>query len=328
MPQNQGEKGIQVLESKVLFGVVREDPQVEIDLITKFKLKSAVLIGSGGCTAFSLKAADPRLSLSLIEPNEAQVRLIKRKISILKKSNLAQSRLVVGGRKDPLIESGAFESLFKLFREFLFEFVISKKNLTSNLKSPSRSCWKSVFKNPYWATSFDLFFSDSLLVSMFGPEAVQYAPRNSYPTYFRELIERGLVRSDAENNYFLHHIFLGHYLSGSKNLPLYLQIKPRNLDMDFHNSFAHEFKSYKDFDLVSLSNILDWSSLDLVRKVGDCVAGQMSRGSILVFRQLNNGSDFKKMFKGFKWQTRLEKSALKSDRSLFYSSLCIGVKYE
>lgn len=316
-----------MVNNKIQFGVVREDPQIEIDLIAKYALKSAVLIGSGGCTAFSIKANYPKMKLSLIEPNPAQIQLIEEKIRILKKNSPEESRKSIGTDKQhPLIESGNFESLFKMFREFIYEFVASKKELDSLVRQGSTRKWKTLFKNPYWKTAFDLYFSDSLLVSMFGPDAIQYAPQNSYPKYFRTHIEKGISRSDAATNYFLYHIFFGHYFPESKYLPLYLQKKLVNTRMTFHSCFADEFNDYQGFELVSLSNIFDWSDLHKVREVAHKVSRQMTKDSILIYRQINNSSNFKKEFEGFKWQPKLEKYFLKKDRSLFYSKICIGKK--
>ena len=37
--------------NKLQFSVTREDPTIELNLISHFSLKNALLIGSGGCTA-------------------------------------------------------------------------------------------------------------------------------------------------------------------------------------------------------------------------------------------------------------------------------------
>ena len=61
--------------NKIQFGVVREDPQLELELIARFGLDSGVIIGSGGCTAMSLKTQMPDFQLSIIEPNPAQIKV-------------------------------------------------------------------------------------------------------------------------------------------------------------------------------------------------------------------------------------------------------------
>lgn len=314
---------------KVQFGVVREDPQAELDLISKFSLNSVLLIGSGGCTALSIKAEFPDIHLSVIEPNPAQIKLIKKKIMLIKKNTLKNIIKTISiETSESLIESGHFESLFKMLREFIYEFVISKSNLLKLMQSNSSGKWKSIFQNPFWKIAFDLYFSDALLITMFGRDAVQYAPKNSYPSYFRNLIEKGLTRPDARTNYFLHHIFFGHYLKGKKNWPPYLQKLPSRFDMDFHECYANQYADYNQFNFVSLSNIFDWSPRQQIKQIAKKISKQMRPGSVLIYRHLNNPNSFKSYFKGFKWQVKLEKQFLDSDRSLFYSKICVGRKYE
>lgn len=110
-----------MVKNKLQFAVVREDPLIESELVTTFQLLSAVVIGSGGCTALSLRALHPTLKIEVIEPNPAQISLIKKKISILKKHGPSEARKIIATEKfDPLIESGNFESLFRMLRTFIF----------------------------------------------------------------------------------------------------------------------------------------------------------------------------------------------------------------
>jgi S-adenosylmethionine-diacylglycerol 3-amino-3-carboxypropyl transferase len=312
--------------NKIQFAVVREDPQLELDLMALFGLKSAVIIGSGGCTAISLKTKDPDIRLSIIEPNPAQIKLIKEKIEILQQRSLFDAQEIIGTGQNSLIETGNFESLFKMLRTFIYEFVLSIEDFKQLLESGDATQWQEHFQNRYWRTAFELFFSESLLVSMFGKAAIQYAPKNSYPGYFRKLIEKGIMRSDARHNYFLHHIFFGQYCSEKESLPLYLQKETLNTEMSFHSCFAHEFMDYENFGLVGLSNILDWSSQNEVERIGQLISNSMRKGSVLLFRQLNNSTDFTVQFEGFEWQDELEEDLLKKDRSLFYSKICVGIK--
>lgn len=77
-------------KNPIQFSVVREDPIVEISLIRQFKIIKPILIGSGGCTAFALASEFQKMPIALIEPNPAQVKLIKDKIKILETSNRLQ----------------------------------------------------------------------------------------------------------------------------------------------------------------------------------------------------------------------------------------------
>lgn len=148
----------------IQFSVVREDPEVEIYLFRKFGVKRPVMIGSGGCTAFTLAAKYPKIQLHLIEPNIAQIKLIQEKMKSLKTLHgqpLFQ-KFGVGlsdRNESSLIEQGNFESLFRGLREFLFQFVISRPALLKLLKKGPVQNWKSLFAHPYWPVAFDLYFS-------------------------------------------------------------------------------------------------------------------------------------------------------------------------
>jgi S-adenosylmethionine-diacylglycerol 3-amino-3-carboxypropyl transferase len=92
------------------------------------------LIGSGGCTAFSLKALDPGIEISLIEPNPAQIGLIEEKIRTLKtckKEDLYKNFGVGKSDEKSLIEGGNFESLFRQFRAFIREFIVEEAEIES-----------------------------------------------------------------------------------------------------------------------------------------------------------------------------------------------------
>ena len=315
------------LKNKILFGAVREDPQIEIELISRFSLNSLILIGSGGCTALSIKSRFPKIRLSIIEPNSAQVKLIKKKIKIIKSNTLKDIKSKFGVETNPsLIESGQFELLFKVFREFIYGFIISKTDFLNLIQSNPTKKWKPIFQNPLWKTAFDLYFSDTLLIALFGAGAVQHAPKNSYSRYFKKIIERGLTRFDAKTNYFLHHIFFGHYLKSKQNWPLYLQKPPKEIKLSFNECYANQYTNYDQFDLVSLSNIFDWTPRSQIKNIAKTLLKQMKPNTVLLYRQLNNTHNFKNCFKGFKWQTQLEKKLLDIDRSLFYSKICIGKK--
>lgn len=313
------------------FAVVREDPEVEIALFDEFQIEKPVMIGSGGCTALTLASVFPEIELSLIEPNINQIELIKSKVKVLeRRENLQIKRLFsIGGQQKErasYVNTGNFESLFRQFRLFLFEFVLGEIEFARLLQRRSHSAWQKVFENPYWPVAFDLFFSDSILKTMFGKMAIQHAPEGSYPEYFRKVLERGLLIHDGRN-YFLHHIFLGYYLHRKNCLPRYLQRVPRAVKIQFLNSMAEDVPSYESYDFVGLSNIFDWCSEKQIRLIAKKLRADLRPGSVLLFRQLNNQKSFTKLFGAdFVWKSRLARKLWAKDRSLFYSSLHIGVR--
>ncbi len=317
-------------QNQIQFSTVREDPEVEIELFREYNLKKPILIGSGGCTAFSLASYFPEMSIELIEPNPAQVKLIQEKAKKIKKlKNTTLAKMFGVGRASTtntsMIEQGNFESLFRQLRKFIGEFVVSEKDLTRLLKSGTKKDWNDIFKHPYWSVAFNLFFSNSILETMFGPAAIQHAPAESYSLYFKNVIEKGLLRKDHSSNYFLYHILLGYYPNQKSAWPFYLQKPPRRINIKIFNGTVQEYPDFSKFDFVGLSNIFDWSSEAEVKEMAQQLSLQLNPGSFVLYRQLNNRKDFKPFFgQDFKWLDSLAQDLQKSDRSLFYSSIHIA----
>lgn len=308
----------------IQFAVVREDAQIEMDLIENFRLTRATLIGSGGCTAFCLKSLVPNLQITLIEPNPAQIELIKEKIDLLENGEIGKFGIGVED-ENSLIECGNFESLFRQFRHFIYEFIAPKNEILNGFTAYSENFWKQIFENKYWNVAFELFFSDAILVAMFTESAVQHAPKNSYPRYFRMVLEKGLLRETAPRNYFLHHIFLGHYLNEKSAQPFYLTNLPENFDFEFFSDFAQNFRGFEGKQLIHFSNIFDWCEEESVGQIIKSAAENLEKGSVVIFRQLNNDKNYRPFFGAdFRW-LETEK-IVENDRSLFYSKIEIGEK--
>ena len=312
----------------IQFAVVREDPQIEMDVAEKFCLNRAALIGSGGCTAFCLKALNPEMEIALIEPNPSQIELVKEKIQVIKsdEKEILFGKFGVGkSNENNLIERGNFEFLFRQFRFFIREFVASETEIENALKDNAAQFWTGVFANPFWKVAFELFFSDAILTAMFTESAIQHALKNSYPAYFRTVLEKGLLREDAGRNYFLHHIFTGRYLNDENALPYYLVNQPTNLDFEFFNGFAQNYRGFRGKQLVHFSNIFDWCDETTVAEIINSAANNLEKGSVVVIRQLNNNKNYRKNFgSDFRWLPT--DSIVENDRSLFYSKIEIGEK--
>lgn len=311
-------------KNPIQFAVVREDPQIEMYIIEKFRLARATLIGSGGCTAFCLKSLVPDLQITLIEPNPAQIKLIKQKSKSLAKSETEKFGIGAASESD-FIECGNFESLFRQFRLFICEFIAPEAEIENGFTNYSEHFWREVFKHNYWKVAFELFFSDALLTAMFTDAAIRHAAKNSYPKYFRQVLEKGLLREDTAQNYFLHHIFLGHYLDDEAALPFYLTKPSANFDFEFFNGFAQDFRGYGGKQLVHFSNVFDWCDEKTVRQIAKSAAENLETGSVVTFRQLNNDKNYRPFFGAdFRWLAT--EKIVENDRSLFYSKIEIGEK--
>ena len=316
----------------IQFGVVREDPEIEFHVVQKFKSESILLIGSGGCTAFSLQCRLPDLKISLFDLNPAQIELVKTKAELLKRplSSEAKVRLGVGSDSPSgLCTGGNFESLFRGFREFLIDFAADGEDFTSIFSdTPKREQEvNQLLSNKYWPVAFELFFSDVLLTTLFGPSAIQHAQKGSYPEYFRKALEKGLKSSGASTNYFLHHIFLGYYLDSPAALPYYLQKSPHKYSFSYHLGDVTTVKNLDSYGVISLSNIFDWMGTTEIRSTADYLTRSVKPGTAILWRQLGHDVDASHAF-GSDWvfDKNLAGALLESDRSLFYSRIYLAVR--
>ena len=181
------------------FAVVREDPELEAHVIRTYGVRRALLVASGGCTALSLLAETPELEVTAFDLNPRQLEQVREKAAAAAAGELA--RLNVGNADEHgLNQSGEFEGLFRTLRQMLLGFVVTERELEtffsgdSSTRAALASTWTT---HRYWPACFAACFSDGLLHAMFGAAATQHAQPGSYPGYFRELFERGLVRDDA-----------------------------------------------------------------------------------------------------------------------------------
>lgn len=313
------------VDNRVQFAIVREDPEVERAVIDHVHAKTALLIASGGCTAFTLAAQRPDVSLTLLDMNDAQLDLVRTKhAALIAHAAWCEERTRLFCTDGALNGCGNFESLFRGWRAVLDDLVMPDGDRhTVLLRDGERG---RLTQNKYWPESFEMFFGDAMLEAMFTSAATQHAPRGSYPTYFQNVIERGLARSDASKNPWLHHVLLGHYVDGV--LPTYL-----GATYDASASFAYVHASIADaphfgaFDVVSLSNLFDWMPSDAIANVARRLVNECHAGAAVIVRQLNNCAPVEELFApAFTLDAALSSELHANDRSMFYQRLLVLVR--
>ena len=317
-------------DNHVQFAVVREDPKIEAELVCLHQVSEVLLIASGGCTALTLQALFPDLRLTLLDLNPAQLELIKKKRQALTDTNICPHAFNIGTSDSRgLNQCGNFESLFRGLREFIFDLVADEEQVRALFEERGglKRATELLFSNRYWPVAFDLFFSDSLLNTMFGPNATQHAKPGSYPKYFQKLFEKGLMSDQAFDNYFLHHVFLGYYLDRPTSLPHYLTVSPPDYHFQMVEGTLDQVSDLGCFDLISLSNIMDWMSPADITTLLVKLQNQMKSGAIVLYRQLNNPIELEPEFgDSFQFDPALGNRLLEAERSLFYSSIHVGKK--
>ena len=317
-------------DNDVQFAVVREDPMVEAELVRLTNANNVLLIASGGCTALTLQALFPDLHITLVDFNPAQLERVREKMHALRETDIAtRHRRFNIGTNDPngLNQNGNFESLFRGLREFIFDLVADESEIRALFEEKDRLANVSelLFASQYWQVAFDLYFSDSLLNAMFGPDATQHAEPGSYPRYFQRLFEKGLTSAAAFDNYFLHHVFLGYYLQRPASLPYYLLSPPTDCRFQMIEGTLDRVPDLQRFDIVSLSNIMDWMPLVEISALIGHIQREMKSGASVLYRQLNNDTDLSACFgDSFEFNAALGVRCQSTERSLFYSNVHVG----
>jgi S-adenosylmethionine-diacylglycerol 3-amino-3-carboxypropyl transferase len=87
-----------------------------------------------------------------------------------------------------------------------------------------------------------------------------------------------------------------------------------------------EVPSLDRFEVISLSNIFDWSDDALVADWGARLAAGARSGAAVILRQLNNRRDVSRFFPGFRFDDALGAELQARDRSLFYERIRIAFK--
>lgn len=310
------------------FAVVREDPQLELALLGDLTDATALMIASGGCTGLAVAALRPQVRLTLLDANESQLKWVKSKHEgLLSYRQDSEERAHHFGLdhddRTSLSGAGNFESLFRGLRHFIYEMVIPKHQLVDLLFRDTGLLLHRLRQSKYWPVAFSLYFSDALLVAMFGPDAIQHAPANSYPRYFQRAIETGLERADSATNGFLHHILLGHYTASS--IPLFLRHPAGPLPTLLHTQIEN-VATFSPYQLISLSNLFDWMNEATVFGIAQRLNRECQPGARLLIRQLNNRAPVEKLLSGFDFDFARGETMLSQDRSLFYERILVGTK--
>jgi S-adenosylmethionine-diacylglycerol 3-amino-3-carboxypropyl transferase len=315
-------------EGRPRFAVVREDANVEHALCRRNGAGSVLVVASGGCTALTLASREPSLKVTAFDLAARQLEHVEAKLRAVERGDLPALNV---GDDSPhgLNQCGEFESLFRTLRRFVEEMVAPAETIARYFDPatplPDRAAlvdsWTAA---SYWPVAFSVCFHDALLHAMFGPAATQHAESGSYPPYFRRAFERGLRSADGPRNPFLAHVLLGAYLPD--DAPDYVHTH-RALDVQLVQGQLTDVVDLARFDVVSLSNVFDWSDDTLVARWAGVLARELRPGATVVCRQLNNRRDLRRLFgDAFAFDGALGEDLLSRDRSLFYERIEVATR--
>jgi S-adenosylmethionine-diacylglycerol 3-amino-3-carboxypropyl transferase len=309
------------------FAVVREDANVEHALCCQNGAGSVLVVASGGCTALTLAHREPGLRVSAFDLSPLQLAHVEAKRAAVARGDLAALNV---GDESPagLNQLGEFESLFRTLRRFVEEMVARAADVAryfdqATSEQERRALADTWLTSRYWPAAFSLTFHDAILHAMFGVAATQHAEPGSYPGYFQRVFERGLLDPQGPENPFLAHVLLGAYLPG--HAPDYVHAG-RDLPVELIEGPLPSVPDLARFDLVSLSNVFDWSDDALVASWAALLTRQLRPGATVVVRQLNNRRDLRAFFTGFAFDDALGDDLLSRDRSLFYERILVATR--
>ena len=313
--------------TRIKFAVVREDPDVEHALCLHTKAERVLVVASGGCTALTLAHRVPGMRVTAFDFSEGQLAHVEAKRDAVVRGDL-RALNVGDDSAEGMNQRGEFESLFRTLRRFVQEMVAPGEEIAryfdaSTAQQERRALVKTWQASRYWPVAFSLAFHDALLHAMFGPAATQHAEPASYPGYFQRALERGLLRDDGPGNPFLAHVLLGQYLPD--HAPDYVHAG-RPLAVELVHGELPRVPDLARFDVVSLSNVFDWSDDALAARWATSLRA-LRPGSAIVIRQLNNRRDVRRLLSDtFAFDGPLGDDLLSRDRSLFYERIEVGFR--
>ena len=311
----------------VLFAVNREDHFVESQVIKKFNPKKMLMIGSGGCVALSLKVLFPNLDLNVVDVNPNQISHINKKIRAMKSSKLEE--LNVNLKNDYCLNQiGKFDKMFQNLRDLFIKYISDENEINTffNIDTSTISrlnILKGWLNNENISIPFQKVFNDSNIKKVFSDEATKHGAPDSYVNYMQKKILDGLKKQEAHINPFLQHIFLGFYKS--RYAFPYLNAKNINVPNLKQGSIL-SVSNISSFEVISLSNIFDWSGEKLVAEHADHLS-QLHKGSVIIIRQINNHKNWIKIFDPyFEEDDAFDKYWKENDRSMFYDHIKLFIR--
>jgi S-adenosylmethionine-diacylglycerol 3-amino-3-carboxypropyl transferase len=163
------------------------------------------------------------------------------------------------------------------------------------------------------------------LVSLFGEGATRN-PRETFASHFASRLRWVLGAQPAAGNPFLSQMLLGRFTPGAEHFWLRQPAMESAPAVTWEASpMVPALRRRKgEFDVVHLSNILDWLAPEEARETLECAFFALRPGGWVIVRQLNSVLDIPALCAGFRWHAGAGAALLERDRSFFYRAVCVG----
>jgi S-adenosylmethionine-diacylglycerol 3-amino-3-carboxypropyl transferase len=222
--------------------------------------------------------------------------------------------------------SGRYELVFAALRRALASV---RTELRQLLESKTTTLLSNTALGNEIDRAFNIVMSLDNLVAVFGDEATRN-PRHSFASHFSDRTGVAVARFAPRTNPFLWQIFAGRF-PGDVCWD-WLEPEgwnPPTLEPEFIHAGMLDALQQLDSesaDLVHLSNILDWLSLDEATAVLLAARRVLRPGGMVLLRQLNSSLDIPALPSGLNWDADAGASMEARDRSFFYPLLHLGRK--
>lgn len=345
----------------VAFSQVREDSLGDMELVQTLGRKSRILmVASGGCTAAYLVSSEAVSHLTIVDPNPAQIQLAYLKLEMLKRFQSHERLELLGHRPMPLdvrrstlkglfeglgIQEdsfgpfdrtvslgpdhiGRYEQVFARLRSALGEHEAALQELLT-LSDPGKQSsfiTSDTRLGQAFDQAFDSVFSLDNLIEIFGTAATSNRVQ-PFSDHFRRRTRIVLEGMSAATNPYLWQVFRGCY----KTLVPWIALEKLDFKVTVDSIESDMVNALKkvdpqSYDLVHLSNILDWLGPDSVEELLSLSARALRPGGATIIRQLNSTVDIPGAKSEFTWDQTFADSLLRKDRSFFYRAIHVGRK--
>lgn len=352
----------EVARRPIAFAQVREDSALDQWVVEQLgKDVEVLMVASGGCTACLLATLPLVSRLHLIDPNPEQIALTRLKLRLLAHCDPVDRLSILGhtampdeqrrltlarelaaldlpatalGPLDLLGKigpdsAGRYEGLFSRLRG-AFSEVAGDVEALLRLRDPIEQSRRA---GPYTRlgktldAAFDSVMALPNLIGLFG----EGATRNRCEPFSRHFAGRTrlvLATLPAADNPYLWQLLRGAFPDGVA-YPWLSAPKPVRLpEVQWTvGSMADALRGCREeFDMIHLSNILDWLSPEEARSTLESAWSALRRGGLAFIRQLNSSLDVPALGAHFEWQEGPANRLHLRDRSFFYRKLHLGRK--
>lgn len=347
-------------ELPLAFAQVREDPQIDRFVVERAGAAVRVcMVASGGCTAAVLATMPNVAAIHLVDANPAQIALTRLKLRLLQTERAPVRRALIsngemaffdradrltdelaalglspdamGALGDVSILSPDFAGRYEeCFAELQRELKSHKAELDSALRlsDPAKQAPRVAPDTPLGRRldeALDTVMSLPNLVALFGEGATRN-PVEPFSRHFAGRIRHAFATLPAATNPFLWQMLAGCYPPGYAADWYALPAPAKLPEVTWQQAFMADALRERpgEFDVVHLSNILDWLSPGEATATLEVAAQALRPGGRVIIRQLNSTLDIPASGPMFAWEDTRELHA--RDRSFFYRALHLGQK--